>query len=307
MSAADADCIRVAVRCRPLRQFEIERGAADNVFQAQGKEAVLIDPNSADKTPRRFAFDFVYDGDSTQDQVYEDNVTPLLEKAFAGFNATVFAYGQTGAGKSWTMSGNQQQPGIIPRMSGELFQRIDKLRAEYAAQGKERHFMVEASFFEIYNEQVYDLLVPTKKSAVKASSGGTETRQSLMLRETPAKGVYVEGLSELVVKSEDEINRIIQQGNENRSVGATSMNAESSRSHSIFTLKIHQREAVEAAGGKEIRIFSKVNLVRLQRAGEGGGGQVGVGDRAVSIARCHAARVPVGGGGGRLFQLCSRA
>jgi len=251
----NADCIKVAVRCRPLRQFEIERGAVDNVFQASGNEAVLKDPNNESSTPKRFAFDFVYDGTSTQDQVYQDNVTPLLEKAFAGFNATVFAYGQTGAGKSWTMSGNAQHPGIIPRMSAELFQKIEKLREDYAAQGKERHFMVEASFFEIYNEQVFDLLVAKTKPGAK--------RKNLMLRETKARGVYVDGLNELVVKSESEIADIISQGNTNRSVGATSMNAESSRSHSIFTLKIHQREAVEAAGGKEIKIFSKINLVDL--------------------------------------------
>ena len=253
--ATDMDCIKVAVRCRPLRPFEVERGAVDNVFQAFGKEAVLNDPNAPDAPPRRFAFDFVYDGTSTQDQVYQDNVTPLLDKAFAGFNATVFAYGQTGAGKSWTMSGNAQHPGIIPRMSSELFQKIEALKADYAAQGKERHFMVEASFFEIYNEQVFDLLVPKTKAGAK--------RKNLMLRETKAKGVYVDGLNELVVKSEQEIADIISQGNTNRSVGSTSMNAESSRSHSIFTLKIHQREAVEAAGGKEIKIYSKINLVDL--------------------------------------------
>ncbi len=178
-----ADCIKVAVRCRPLRTFEVERGASDNVFKAEGNEAVLRDPNDPSAEARRFAFDFVYDGNSTQDQVYRDNVTPLLEKAFAGFNATVFAYGQTGAGKSWTMSGNAAQPGIIPRMSSELFQKIDATRAEYAAKGKERHFMVEASFFEIYNEQVFDLLVPKAKAGAK--------RESLMLRETPQRGVCV--------------------------------------------------------------------------------------------------------------------
>ena len=84
------ECIKVAVRCRPLRPFEVERGASDNVFTKAGNEAVLLDPNANNPKPRRFAFDYVYDGKSTQEQVYEDNVTPLLEKAFAGFNATVF-------------------------------------------------------------------------------------------------------------------------------------------------------------------------------------------------------------------------
>ena len=158
----------------------------------------------------------------------------------------VLAYGQTGAGKSWTMSGNEQHPGIIPRMSSELFKKIDALRAAYESRGKERHFMVEASFFEIYNEQVFDLLVP------KVGKG--KKRPNLMLRETKKKGVYVDGLNELVVKSEKEIADLIRRGNENRSVGSTSMNAESSRSHSIFTIKINQREAVEAAGGKEMYV-----------------------------------------------------
>ena len=249
------DCIKVAVRCRPLRPFEIERGADDNVFQASGNEAILNEPGGSDsKKSKRFAFDHVYDGTSTQDMVYTENVAPLLEKAFAGFNATVFAYGQTGAGKSWTMSGNKQHPGIIPQLSANLFKRIEALKADYAAQGKERHFLVEASFFEIYNEQVFDLLIPPK---------GKGKRVNLMLRETKSKGVYVEGLNELVVKSEKEIAELIDKGNENRSVGATSMNAESSRSHSVFTVKINQREAVEAAGGKEIKIFSKINLVDL--------------------------------------------
>lgn len=147
----------------------------------------------------RFCFDLAYDDQSNQQQIYDDLGRPQLEKAFGGFNSTIFAYGQTGSGKTHCMLGeatSKQHAGIIPRMTAELFQRI----ADESTAAPEKKFLVQCSYFEIYNEVVYDLLDPSSK------------RQGLDVREDKALGVYVQGLQEIVVDTSDKIRALMEQG-----------------------------------------------------------------------------------------------
>ncbi|KAM7420660.1 hypothetical protein PAMA_015066 [Pampus argenteus] len=146
----------------------------------------------------------------------------ILENAFQGYNACIFAYGQTGSGKSFSMMGNGEQPGLIPRLCCSLFERVHR-------EGNEAHtFKVEVSYMEIYNEKVRDLLDP------KGS------RQSLKVREHKVLGPYVDGLSQLAVTSFEDIEVLMSEGNKSRTVAATNMNEESSRSHAVFSIIVTQ-------------------------------------------------------------------
>uniref|UniRef100_A0A8D2L1S0 Kinesin family member 13A n=1 Tax=Varanus komodoensis TaxID=61221 RepID=A0A8D2L1S0_VARKO len=159
----------------------------------------------------------------------------ILEKAFQGYNACIFAYGQTGSGKSFSMMGNAEQLGLIPRLCCALFQRI-------TVEENDLHtFKVEVSYMEIYNEKVRDLLDP------KGS------RQSLKVREHKVLGPYVDGLSQLAVTSFEDIESLMSEGNKSRTVAATNMNEESSRSHAVFNIvKVSKVSLVDLAGSERV-------------------------------------------------------
>uniref|UniRef100_A0A452UQP9 Kinesin family member 13A n=1 Tax=Ursus maritimus TaxID=29073 RepID=A0A452UQP9_URSMA len=146
----------------------------------------------------------------------------ILEKAFQGYNACIFAYGQTGSGKSFSMMGSAEQLGLIPRLCCALFKRIS------LEQNESQTFKVEVSYMEIYNEKVRDLLDPKGN------------RQSLKVREHKVLGPYVDGLSQLAVTSFEDIESLMSEGNKSRTVAATNMNEESSRSHAVFNIIITQ-------------------------------------------------------------------
>uniref|UniRef100_A0A8B9MP09 Kinesin family member 13A n=1 Tax=Accipiter nisus TaxID=211598 RepID=A0A8B9MP09_9AVES len=158
----------------------------------------------------------------------------ILEKAFQGYNACIFAYGQTGSGKSFSMMGNAEQLGLIPRLCCALFQRI-------SVEENESHtFKVEVSYMEIYNEKVRDLLDP------KGS------RQSLKVREHKVLGPYVDGLSQLAVTNFEDIESLMSEGNKSRTVAATNMNEESSRSHAVFNIIVSKVSLVDLAGSERV-------------------------------------------------------
>lgn len=155
----------------------------------------------------------------------------------------MFVYGQTGTGKTFTMQGVKEVPnlrGIIPNSFNHIFDHI--------ARTPQKKFLVRISFLEIYNEEIRDLLSKDVKS-------------KLDLKENPDSGVYVKDLSAFVVKSVDEMDHLMNLGNKNRSVGATLMNAESSRSHCIFSITIESSEV--GPDGKEHIVMGKLNLVDL--------------------------------------------
>nr|KAF6378854.1 hypothetical protein mMyoMyo1_009746 [Myotis myotis] len=168
----------------------------------------------------------------------------ILEKAFQGYNACIFAYGQTGSGKSFSMMGNAEQLGLIPRLCCALFKRIS------LEQNESQTFKVEVSYMEIYNEKVRDLLDP------KGS------RQSLKVREHKVLGPYVDGLSQLAVTSFEDIESLMSEGNKSRTVAATNMNEESSRSHAVFNIIVTQT-LYDLQSGNSGEKVSKVSLVDL--------------------------------------------
>uniref|UniRef100_A0A803VV95 Kinesin family member 13A n=1 Tax=Ficedula albicollis TaxID=59894 RepID=A0A803VV95_FICAL len=230
----------------------------------EGNQTVLHPPPSNAKQGERvpnlsfyvllqvFAFDHCFwsmDESNTtkyagQEVVFKCLGEGILEKAFQGYNACIFAYGQTGSGKSFSMMGNAEQLGLIPRLCCALFQRI-------SVEENESHtFKVEVSYMEIYNEKVRDLLDP------KGS------RQSLKVREHKVLGPYVDGLSQLAVTNFEDIESLMSEGNKSRTVAATNMNEESSRSHAVFNIIVTQT-LYDLHSGNSGEKVSKVSLVDL--------------------------------------------
>uniref|UniRef100_A0AAQ5YK05 Kinesin family member 13A n=1 Tax=Amphiprion ocellaris TaxID=80972 RepID=A0AAQ5YK05_AMPOC len=178
----------------------------------------------------------------------------ILENAFQGYNACIFAYGQTGSGKSFSMMGNGEQPGLIPRLCCSLFERVHR-------EANEAHsFKVEVSYMEIYNEKVRDLLDP------KGS------RQSLKVREHKVLGPYVDGLSQLAVTSFEDIEVLMSEGNKSRTVAATNMNEESSRSHAVFSIIVTQTlyDLQSGNSGEKVSKMSLVDLAGSERVSKTG-------------------------------------
>jgi len=225
-----------------------------------GQVSVVNPKEDADEPPKQFTLDNVYDWDSTQRQVYDETAYPLVESVMEGYNGTIFAYGQTGTGKSHTMQGNAEPPemrGIIPNSFVHIFEKIDADNAGVT-------YLVRASYLEIYNEEIRDLL-------------GKDPKMKLDLKEKDT-GVYVKDLTSYVVRSVKEIDQVMNIGQKNRSVGATLMNQESSRSHSIFTINV-ETSTEDPANPKKPKIRAgKLNLVDL--AGSERQGKTGAtGDR----------------------------
>ncbi|XP_055426691.1 kinesin-like protein KIF13A isoform X1 [Bubalus kerabau] len=249
--------VKVAVRVRPLNRRELELNTKC-VVEMEGNQTVLHPPPSNTKQgerkpPKVFAFDYCFwsmDESNTtkyagQEVVFKCLGEGILEKAFQGYNACIFAYGQTGSGKSFSMMGNAEQRGLIPRLCCALFQRIS------LEQNESQTFKVEVSYMEIYNEKVRDLLDP------KGS------RQSLKVREHKVLGPYVDGLSQLAVTSFEDIESLMSEGNKSRTVAATNMNEESSRSHAVFNIVITQTLFDLQSGVSDQNSGEKVSKVSL--------------------------------------------
>uniref|UniRef100_A0A3P8QJ45 Kinesin family member 13Ba n=1 Tax=Astatotilapia calliptera TaxID=8154 RepID=A0A3P8QJ45_ASTCA len=189
-----------------------------------------------------------------QEVVFQCLGESLLHNAFQGYNACIFAYGQTGSGKSYTMMGSVDQPGLIPRLCSALFERTQKEQRE------EESFTVEVSYMEIYNEKVRDLLDP---------KGG---RQTLRVREHKVLGPYVDGLSRLAVASYKDIESLMSEGNKSRTVAATNMNEESSRSHAVFNIILTHtlKDLKSGTSGEKVSRLSLVDLAGSERAAKTG-------------------------------------
>lgn len=236
--------VQVALRCRP-RNTDEKMSNDPMALIVEENNQVILNSDSDEKT---FTFDHTYSSSASQAQIFEDLAEPIVDKALEGFNGTIFAYGQTGSGKTYTMMGEQQSNvrGLIPLTVTDLFNKINAAPA--GGKTSKKKFLVAVSYLEIYNEVVKDLLNPSSKH--------------LKIREHPDIGIYVEGLAELVVKNEDEVSRILEQGNRVRRVAETSMNTRSSRSHSCFTLRIEQKTENTTDGSSSV-LRAKLNLVDL--------------------------------------------
>lgn len=242
-AAADQHTVRVAVRVRPLSEKEIREGGEVCVDVDRKNATITLKQDSGEHL---FAFDNIFGLESTQPEVFEQLGVPLLDKAFEGYNSTIFAYGQTGSGKTHTMMSDRKSDdrGLIPRISDDLFKRVTTLSTD------NRKFLVCCSFLEIYNEIVYDLLAPRGKQTQKTG---------LEIREGKGVGVYVKDLQEIVVDSSEKLQKLIDQGFDCRATASTAMNQASSRSHCLFIIKMHQKDDQNASNNN----FSKINLVDL--------------------------------------------
>ncbi|XP_312517.6 kinesin-like protein KIF3A [Anopheles gambiae] len=238
--------VRVVVRVRPMDKSELDVGS-QNVIKVDksNRSITVVKPNAnSSEPPKVYYFDNVFGEDSTQIDLYVDTARPIVDKVLEGYNGTILAYGQTGTGKTYTMSGSADSPqtkGIIPNTFAHIFGHI--------ARGKENQkFLVRVSYMEIYNEEVRDLL-------------GKELNKSLEVKERADIGVFVKDLSGYVVHNADDLDNIMKLGNKNRVVGATKMNSESSRSHAIFSITVESSETDEA--GRQYVRMGKLQLVDL--------------------------------------------
>ncbi|KAK3527417.1 hypothetical protein QTP86_022645 [Hemibagrus guttatus] len=257
-----ASSVKVAVRVRPFNNRETNRGAKC-VIQMQDKSTCIINPKQPKDTPKSFTFDYSYWSHSTaedpcfasQRQVYLDIGEEMLLHAFEGYNVCIFAYGQTGAGKSYTMMGKQEpeQQGIIPQLCEDLFKRT----AENC--DPDLSYSVEVSYMEIYCERVRDLLNPKSKGPLR-------------VREHPIMGPYVEDLSKLAVTNYSDIADLMDCGNKARTVAATNMNETSSRSHAVFTILFTQRrhDQMTNLDTEKVSKISLVDLAGSERADSSG-------------------------------------
>ncbi|XP_049446306.1 kinesin-like protein KIF3C [Epinephelus fuscoguttatus] len=244
-----SESVKVVVRCRPLNQKDESNGPAGGIVQMDLRlgQVILRNPRAPASEPQKtFTFDAVYDANSKQRDLYDESVRPLIDSVLAGFNGTIFAYGQTGTGKTYTMQGAWLDPerrGVIPNAFDHIFTHISRSQSD-------KQYLVRASYLEIYLEDIRDLLDPNHGSA-----------KALELRESPESGVYVRDLTSCVCKSIKEIEEVMNVGNQARAVGATDMNEHSSRSHALFLITVECSQP-GPDGRKHIRV-GRLNLVDL--------------------------------------------
>ncbi|XP_061388916.1 kinesin-like protein Klp68D [Musca vetustissima] len=258
------ECVQVVVRCRPMSNKERSEGY-DEVISVYPKRGVIEIANQTDsqKEQRKvFTYDAVYDPGASQTTVYNEVVFPLVSSVLEGYNGCIFAYGQTGTGKTFTMEGirgNDELVGIIPRSFEQIWLHINRT--------ENFQFLVDVSYLEIYMEELRDLLKPNSKNL--------EVRES-------SSGVYVPNLHSVTCKSVEDMMNVMKVGNKNRTVGFTNMNEHSSRSHSIFMIKIEmcdietntikvgklnlidlagsERQSKTGASAERLKEASKINL-----------------------------------------------
>ncbi|XP_059416427.1 kinesin-like protein KIF1A isoform X15 [Carassius carassius] len=244
--------VKVAVRVRPFNSRETSK-ESKCIIQMSGNTTTIINPK-APKETKSFNFDYSYWSHTSpedinyasQQQVYRDIGEEMLLHAFEGYNVCIFAYGQTGAGKSYTMMGKQEkdQEGIIPLLCEDLFTKINDNNTD-----NNMSYSVEVSYMEIYCERVRDLLNPKNKG-------------NLRVREHPLLGPYVEDLSKLAVTSYNDIQDLMDSGNKARTVAATNMNETSSRSHAVFNIIFTQKRCDSETDNTSEKV-SKISLVDL--------------------------------------------
>ncbi|XP_017277974.1 kinesin-like protein KIF1A isoform X7 [Kryptolebias marmoratus] len=244
--------VKVAVRVRPFNSREIGKDSKC-IIQMSGNTTTILNPKQP-KENKSFNFDYSYWSHTTpedinyasQMQVYKDIGEEMLLHAFEGYNVCIFAYGQTGAGKSYTMMGRQEkdQQGIIPLLCEDLFTKINDSNND-----NNMSYSVEVSYMEIYCERVRDLLNPKNKG-------------NLRVREHPLLGPYVEDLSKLAVTSYNDIQDLMDSGNKARTVAATNMNETSSRSHAVFNIIFTQKKHDTETDNTSEKV-SKISLVDL--------------------------------------------
>ena len=252
--------IKVYCRIRPENEQEISSGYGPCLKQTSTNSLqILVDnlninsglkENYSDKIIQEFTFDKVYPSETNQNIIFEQIAKPLISAAFEGINGTLFCYGQTASGKTYTMEGipsDENLKGIIPRMMKFVFEIIN-------SQSSEVEFSVKCQYYQIYNEKVQDL-IDTRKS-------------DLSIREDKNKGIWVGECTEEYIESEEEMLNFFNKGTENRIVSSTKMNSISSRSHSIFSVTIYQRNVItESSKTGKIYFVDLAGSEKMSKAG----------------------------------------
>ncbi|KGQ10820.1 Kinesin heavy chain [Beauveria bassiana D1-5] len=245
MSAANS--IKVVARFRPQNRIELDSGGKP-IVTFQSDDTCSLDSKEAQGS---FTFDRVFDMDCKQQDIFDFSIRPTVDDILNGYNGTVFAYGQTGAGKSYTMMGtsidDESGRGVIPRIVEQIF-------ASIMSSPSTIEYTVRVSYMEIYMERIRDLLAPQN--------------DNLPVHEEKNRGVYVKGLLEIYVSSVQEVYEVMRRGGNARAVAATNMNQESSRSHSIFVITITQKN-VETGSAKSGQLFL-VDLAGSEKVGKTG-------------------------------------
>ncbi|CAM2112482.1 kinesin-like protein KIF3C isoform X1 [Caretta caretta] len=240
-----SEALKVVARCRPMSRKE-EAAGYERILEMDVKlgQVTLRNPKAAPgELAKTFTFDAVYDASSKQADLYDETVRPLIDSVLQGFNGTIFAYGQTGTGKTYTMQGawtDSEKRGIVPNSFEHVFTHISR--------SQNQQYLVRASYLEIYQEEIRDLLAK-------------DQNKKLELKENPETGVYIKDLSSFVTKNVKEIEHVMNLGNQTRSVASTNMNEYSSRSHAIFVITVECSET-GLDGEDHIRV-GKLNLVDL--------------------------------------------
>jgi kinesin family protein C2/C3 len=231
--------IRVFVRCRPLLQDEVDAGRvpAFSFGEADDLDDETLSITDTRGTVKPFKFDRVYGHTATQERIFEDT-KPLVTSVMDGYNVCIFAYGQTGSGKTYTMQGPDSDPGVNLRTLIELFTITEERSDDW-------RYTIKVAMVEIYNETIRDLL------------DAESLKKKYEIRQGP-EGNYVPGLVEVTVTCIDDVTRLMQLGNENRSMASTAMNEYSSRSHSLLLITVEGANTVTKA-----KIKSKLTLVDL--------------------------------------------
>lgn len=262
-----AEHVRVAVRVRPFSKRELAQGCECVVSMEEQHTTVQSKP------ARTFASDVAYwshdpeaQNHASQGVLMRDIGSPILRNAVAGYNGCLFAYGQTGSGKTYSLLGDQASPGIMPCVIDELFHEKTALEAN-----PHKQLRVWISYFEIYNDHLYDLLEVEGNSAASGSDASSkhDASQRLAIRDHPNMGVFVPGLSTVPCESADDVHRLVAFGHKRRAIAATAMNDHSSRSHAVFVIKLQCLDSTRTeAGERDDRkeLHSRINLVDLAGA-----------------------------------------
>ncbi|XP_040089407.1 kinesin-like protein KIF21A isoform X4 [Oryx dammah] len=258
--APDESSVRVAVRIRPQLAKERIEGCHICTSVTPGEPQVFLGKDKA------FTFDYVFDIDSQQEQIYTQCIEKLIEGCFEGYNATVFAYGQTGAGKTYTMGTGfdvniiEEEQGIISRAVKHLFKSIEEKKHTSIKNGlPPPDFKVNAQFLELYNEEVLDLFDTTRDIDAKTK------KSNIKIHEDSAGGIYTVGVTTRTVNTESEMMQCLKLGALSRTTASTQMNVQSSRSHAIFTIHLCQTrmcpqiDAESATDNKVISESSQMN------------------------------------------------
>uniref|UniRef100_A0A5B7ABF9 Kinesin-like protein n=1 Tax=Davidia involucrata TaxID=16924 RepID=A0A5B7ABF9_DAVIN len=253
--------LTVAVKCRPLT--DRERGRERDIIRVNHeKEVLVLDPDLSkdyldriqNRTKeRKYSFDYAFGPDSTNSDVYKKSISSIIAGVVQGLNATVFAYGSTGSGKTYTMVGTRDDPGLMVLSLHTIF---DLIKGDNSSD----EFKVTCSYLEVYNEVIYDLL--------EKSSGHLE------LREDPEKGIVVAGLRSIKVHSADKILELLNLGNSRRKTESTEVNETSSRSHAVLEITVTRKQRNKYRNQVIKGKLALVDLAGSERASEtNSGGQ----------------------------------